>query len=949
MKNWLLNIVWLILATPSLFAQQGKVSGVVYDENGETMIGVNVYAEGIQAGKSTDIDGKFLFELQQGTYTFTLKFVSYKNLVIPNVKVTSGEITDLVAKMVPQDDSVLTAVDIEVKLDRSGDPAMDLARKKSPNFQDGVTQATLRKSPVSTAGDAIKKVTGASIQDGKFAIIRGMSDRYNAAYINGAPLPSSESDRKAIAFDIFPSNLLDNIIILKTGTPDVPGEFAGGVIQINTKSIPDETFQTASLNVGVNSLATGKDFTTYNGGKTDWLGIDDGTRALSTEIPGTQELEEADVWQRAEYAKSTLTDWSTNMITARPNLSFQYALGISDSVFKNPFGVILALNYSSNFNTNNIIRAEYEGELANDIYKTDSLNDLVYSNSISSSALVNLSYKLKKNHTIKFSNIYSINSEDKVTDRIGMRNVTPGDPSSTLWEKSSVLFFQENKMYSGQLNGEHSIFKNKWRIEWNGGYSNVQRNIPNRRQFSQQKSGGEFDDDNKFATVIDANNSRAAGLMFFSDLNENIISGKLDLTYTWTVSKKCKTDLKFGGLYQKRDRSFVARNLGYDKFRFGGGLRFDSDLLLLDASEAFTEPYMGEMEDSTGTYRGGFLIEESTRETDSYNAFSTLGAGYGMFDIKYNEWFRLIAGARVETYHQNLSTEFLGKPLVTDTVVTDFLPSVNLVFNPSKNFVIRSAYYKTVSRPEFRELARFSFYDFITDFSITGADSLQRAIINNYDLRLEHYFKAGSMVSVSGFYKEITNATELAAEVSVLRALYYTNVPKVTNIGLEFEFRLKLASFIKRDTTEFAQNTSLFGNLALIKSEIDVSEITGATSGRPLQGQSPYLINVGASTFIPYVKLNTTLSYNIYGRRLYIVGNVNEPDYWENSRGVLDWQLSRSFKKWEFKLSVRDILAKDFILYQDVDKDGAYTIDVDNTMLLSNNPRIYTLGLTYKF
>lgn len=947
--NRLITLLVLLLPFQVAFGQNGKIIGTVLDENGETMPGVNVYVEGIEKGKSTDIDGKFIYELGAGNYNLIFKFVSYKTQKLPNVKVVADQSTDISIKMSPQDDSVLIDFEVIVYLDKGEDPAMDMARKKSANFQDGITQATLRKSPVSTASDAIKKVTGASIQDGKFAIIRGMSDRYNAAYINGAPLPSSESDRKAIAFDIFPSNMLDNITILKTATPDVPAEFAGGVIQINTKSIPDETSQSVSLTSGYNSLATGKDFMTYAGGKTDWLGIDDGTRAFPEGLPDTETLKEGDLDERAEFARQSLTDWKILNTKARPNLSFQYALGISDTLFKNPFGIVLALNYSNNFTTNNVTRAEYEGEQTEKIYKTDSVNDYIYSNPVMSGVLFNFAYKIKQRHIIKFSNLYSINSDDKVTWRSGVRNVTPGDPTSVLWEKSNVLFFQENKMYSGQLNGEHSFLKNKLKFEWNGGYSDVERNIPNRRQFTQQKSGGEFNDSIPFATVIGSNNSRAAGLMFFSKLKEEIVSAKADVTYTVEFSKKLKTDFKAGGLIQRRDRTFEARNLGYDQYRKGSSIRFDSDLLYLDQEDVFTEPYMGEMTDTVGRYRGGFTLNENTRETDSYIASSALNAYYGMFDLKYNEWVRIIAGARYESYNQYLETSELGKPLITDTTVSDILPSVNAVFTLFKNLNIRTAYYKTVSRPEFRELARFSFYDFITDFSISGADSLQRAIINNYDLRFEYYFKHGSMIAVSGFYKDISNATEIAAEVSVLRSLYYTNVSRVINKGIEFEFRLKLGSFLKNDSTDFVQNTSLFGNLALIKSEIDVSKIVGATESRPLQGQSPYLINAGFSTFIPFVKLNTTFSYNIYGRRLYIVGNVNEPDYWENSRGVWDWQISKSLKHWEFKFNIRDLFARNFVLYQDINESGKYEEGTDNTMLLSNNPRIFTLGVTFKF
>ena len=953
MKKNIVAALVLVLISMQAFSQTGKIIGTVVDENGETMPGVSVYLKGELKGISTDIDGKFIYTVNPGIYALVFKFVSYKEKTLGGILVEENKINEISVNMTPQDDSVLTEFTLLVTLNKAEDPAMDLARKKSANFQDGVTQATLRKSPATTASDAIKKITGATIQDNKFAIIRGMGDRYNAAYINGAPLPSSETDRKAISFEIFPANLLDNITIVKTGTPDVPGEFAGGIININTKSIPDETSQMVTIGGGYNTNTTFKDFKTYEGGKTDWIGIDDGTRALPEGTPDTETLRNSSMPERGILAKSFESDWALKNVNAKPNLSAQYTLGISDTLFGNSAGLVLGINYGSSNSVTDIYRQEYE-EGGLEVLKRDSLHDVSYINNIVSSALLNTAYKFGNNHVIKFNNIYSINTEDKVTLRSGAREL---DQIDKQWEKGSVRWFTQNNMYSGQLSGAHS-FK-KFKFDWNGGYSNVVRDIPNMRRIIYQKSAPTEDDTlAQYAAVIDANNARAGGIMFFSNLTENIYSAKGDFTIPFTFKKtsKFKFDFSTGGLYQKRIRTFSARNIGFDKYKIGTSIKFDSELLLLDEESIFSAPHLGQMTDSVAPFTGGFTVRETTRSTDSYNANSELKAGYGMLDFKLASGFRLITGARVESYGQYMETESNGKPLITDTTVIDILPSANFVYNKDfdkkgSSMVFRAAYYRTVSRPEFRELAVFNFYDFVTDFELYGNEKLQRATINNFDLRAEYYPMPGQIISGSFFYKKITNATELASRPDILRTLFYTNVSEATNIGGEFEYRIKLGFFTKNDSSDFVQNTSFFANFALIKSKVATDSIIGATSdSRPLQGQSPYLINAGISTFIPGAKISATISYNLFGRRLYIVGSLSEPDYWENPRHLFDAQLSREFgKHWVVKLNIRDILAQKQVFYQDIDADGKYNVKKDNTMISTQSGRVFSLAVSYKF
>ena len=962
-QKTILLFLLALLVNLQLFSQTGTLTGVVTDAaTNEPLLGALVGVEGMPKKKQTDFENsKYVWILQPGTYTITCTYSAYKDFKIEGVQVKAGEITTLNIQMEEVDAKELSTFEVVYKVENFvpyDDAEIRQFQKKNPSSMDIVTIGTLRKMPVTTVSDALTKVSGASIQDNKFAIIRGMNDRYVSAFINGAPLPSSESDRKAISFDIFPSNLLDNIIIQKTGTPDMPGEFAGGIININTRSMPEINEQTLSLGIGYNNLTTGKAFHFYeSGSKTDWLGFGNNARKMPDGVPSTAELATATATQRGEYAKLFLYDWSIKTKKALPNLSFQYTLAHADTVLGKAVGSVVALNYYNNNSFSTFTRREYEGTNTEVIDK-DSLNDDNYSNTILGSVLGNFSLHLNDNHKIKLNNIFSINSEDRVTVREGAREM---DQTEKQWEKASVRWFTQNKMYTGQVIGDHQLNK-KIKLGWNIGLSDVQRDIPNMRRMVYQKTSVAKNDGNiPYAAVIDPNNPRAGGIMFFATTKENIYSAKYDLTISLgdknlfvndSSRKKAniKAEIKLGGLHQLRDRVFNARSIGFDKMKQGSSIKFDSELLWLEEDVIFTEPYLGLMSDSAAPFNGGFNIKEATKTSDSYTASSFLNAGYLMGDLKFGKKFRATTGLRVESYLQQLNTEEFGEPVTIDTVVMDLLPSLNLVYSFTPKTNLRAAYYRTVSRPEFRELAKFSFYDFITDFVISGNEKLQRSVIDNYDIRFETFPGDGQVFSVSGFYKNISNAIETASKPDEVRSIYYLNIDKVTNIGAELEYRIKLSSLFKGDSAEFLNNTTLMANFSYIKSVVATQDVIGATAEeRPLQGQSPILINAGIFTVIPKTDINFNVSYNFVGTRLYLVGNVTEPDYWERPRHLMDVQLTKTFgKKLELKLNIRDIFMQNRILYQDLNANKVYDA-LDNTMVSNNNARTFSFQVNYKF
>ncbi|MCX6181173.1 MAG: TonB-dependent receptor [Bacteroidetes bacterium] len=944
MKIKLLLTLTISIISTALFSQSSSIKGKILDAGSAAPIpGVTVRIDSSTIATITDLDGFFkINNIQPGTY---------------NLIYDGGKLYDLASKIIvvlssePADASI--ALDrAPIKTDgiiiRRTKPKQDNVvgflegQKKAVTVGDGYTAEQAKLTPSKDVSDVLKKVNGASIQDNKFVIIRGLNDRYNAAYLNDAPLPSSESDRKAFAFDIFPSNMLDNLIITKTASPDLPGEFAGGIIKINTKNIPDQNFQSFSISGGYNAITTGKKQITYQGGQWDWLGVDDGSRAMPSVIPDKDHFP-INIDDQAALAKKTNVDWSLQNKTFAPNLNLQYSLGFSDTLAGKPFGVIMALTYNKSSNYNETIRRGWTGNGADNTTASQldfDYLDKVYSEKVLAGSLANFSVKMNRNNVLSFKNIYSINSDDRVISRSGSTNPLESNPTLI---QSDATWFTGNKIYSGQLIGEHYLPKQKMKINWVGSLSNIERSIPNLRRniYSRLTNINDPGNPNPTDTVYTANigganvGSNYGGGMFFSENKENIYSFKADVSHPINI-KKSINEIKVGVFYQNRNRAFFARQLGYTKYsKVGGDVTFDETLLYLSRGEIFSNENMGLITppENGNNGVGGFKLTDGTKYTDAYNASSSLLAAYVMADNKYKA-VRLVWGARMESFSQQLhALKADQSKLNINLAKLDVLPSANFIYSINKEQNLRASYSQTLNRPEYRELAPFAFYDFNTNFVISGNDSLRRAKIHNMDVRYEIYpDKKGEVFSVSGFYKEFIDPIEQISRVDVTNEISFRNVPKATNYGVELELRLLLSTiFSKADSlkglNKFLTNTTAFSNLAIIRSVVDVTSIIGSQDAtRPLQGQSPYVFNSGIQYVDTAFGMTVSLSYNTIAPRIYIVGNINEPNIWENGRNFIDLQVTKSLwhKKLDLKFNVQNLLAQRQIFYQNRDLGATY-------------------------
>lgn len=929
-----LSVVSLLIAGFA-FSQDkstGVIQGKVIDsETGEGLPSAQI--ELVEQSKKilSDIEGIYNFDkLEKGTYTVKIVYPGFPSQVVNGIQVKSGEVTSIDVVMAPPTEDSIGEVVITAKRITDTDQGVVLVQKNAIGVSDVMSSQSIQRSTASNTSDVLKMVSGASIQDNKFAIIRGLNDRYNAAFLNGSPLPSSESDRKAFSFDMFPANMLENLTITKSATPDQPAEFAGGLIQINTKSIPEKNFFSFQVGTGINTITTFKDRTSYKGGKMDWLGIDDGSRKIPSAVApfGQYPL---NIHEQAKVAQQVSTNWATTESKFLPNLSLQASGGFNKKFGKREFGMIAALTYSRSFSYNETVRNSYLNSTDPASTQTTQMeNDYLDKNNVTNllaGALANFAFKINERNTINFKNIYSINSSDKLINRTGAINASESNP---IMIRSNARWFTSDRVYSGQLEGQHGLRAEGFKLNWLAGYSNVNRTIPNlsRSVYTRNKDFIDPSNPDPRDTMYTANISSTnvgpayGGGMFFSENKESSVNGRLDLSYATDLFGKFKSEFKIGVYNQTRTRKFAARQLGFTKYGVSGGnIEFDQNLLYLPEDQIFASQNMGLLEPAANGNpgKGGFKLTDGTKPSDQYDAQSMLNAAYVQLDNRFGR-FRFIYGVRLEYFQQELTAlrDNLSE-LKISTKKLDVLPSINAIFEANRRTNIRLSYSQTLNRPEYRELAPFAFYDFTTNFVVSGNDSLKRALIHNLDLRYETFPGRGQLFSATIFYKNFINPIEQKSRPDVVGEISFQNVPSATNYGLELEARSLISTIFGLDTSSFFDDLTVYSNLSIIRSQVDVSTVVGSVANsRPLQGQSPYVFNAGIRYDNVRNQWGVSLNINRVGQRIYIVGNVNEPDLWEQARTFLDLQITKSFMKGraQFKLNIQNILAQNQVFYQ---------------------------------
>lgn len=942
----ILNLIYVLLLTAisnSLWAQGSKVTGKLTDERGDALIGANVFVKSLGKGTMTNVEGKYTLNLAPGTYEISISYIGYETLVWKNVVLSANQSLIKNGQLKPKENDQLNTVVITGQANRQTATAIVLEQKNASVVFDGISAEQIRKAPDRTSADVLKRVSGATIQDNQFVVVRGLPERYNAAYLNGSPLPSSEPDRKAFSFDIFPSTLLNDLKVIKTAMPSLPGDFAGGLITVSTREIPEKNFYQIQVGTSFNAITSFNSFKRSKAGKLDFLGIEDGGRALPNNMPNNEEmlvlqnLFEKD--KLVEIAQSMPNNYGTRTIKAMPGLNLQFSMGhVKDwnkkSDNKSSIGSVFALTYNTTPTYREAERAEFDDQNQAMVRYFDKQ----YTNNVSMGGIWNLalSFSRKDGTTNKISlkNLVNVNSYDQIVEREGRDFIKGYDI------KAYNTLYTQNRLISSQLNGEHQFTKGKIKLDWALGYSNLNRITPDYRTTLYQRG------DSSMPYMIPFSNSVQPNIAgrFFSNQNDHSYNAAADLTVPFKIGNS-NHQLKAGSMLNFKKRSFEARQFGYARYKSNGANISEISQMSLDS--VFDGRNMGV---------DGLLIREVTKLSDTYQSEQNTIAGYLQLESSFlKNKLRFIYGVRFESYRQILKTYALADaaPISIDTTVNDFLPSLNIVYAPHPKVNLRLSGSQTVTRPESRELAPFSFYDFGLFALVSGNANLQRTKITNADFRLEYYPKTGQLLSASFFYKYFQNPIEkiLFPGVNEGRFFTYINVPKAFTYGTELELRLALSTFKKNNTSRFLDDFSIVANAAYMISEVNLDEVVGIAEKRPMQGQSNIIFNGGFMYNDSKYNFGVSFMTNYVGRRIFLVGNEFDPSVWENPRWLLDLTVSKTFvnNKLELKLSLKDILAQRSFFYEDINQNKKFDRNSDNINFAYRYGQQASFSVSYKF
>lgn len=908
------------------YAQTVLVQGKVINLRNEPVAGATIKVEETNKQFSANVEGMFRVSLEKGKkYSLLVSSTGYNSKLVSDIDANSLN-EDLVIVLEPK---VVSGEAIVIRSTRRQESTVALIsfQKNNTSLSNGLAADFIKRTPDKNTGEVLKRVSGASIQDNRFVIVRGLSDRYNSAMLNGALLPSTEPDKKAFSFDMLPAAMIDNIIINKTATPEYTGEFSGGLVQVNTRDIPTKRVFSVGIGFGYNNQSTLRDFTSNARNRFDWLGFDDGSRNLPDSFPKTAQeyrtlgKNAAGLNKQIELTKLFSGDaYVEEVRTAEPIKNYVITYANTHS-FKNggQLGTLLSVNYRNARLMYNVGRAFYEADGKNVFEYNDQQNHYQVTNG----AVLNLSY-VQKRSKISFKNIFNQFYEDNYYSRTGYNTNRLNDI------RFYSSFLNQRTLFSTQLEGEHQLTKTGIKFKWNGNGGYNWKKQPDLRSALYARRIGTNE-----AYEIDPDDTRR----FYSDLKDFSVgtTGQFIVPMSW--GGKDKQTLKFGGSNLTRVRDFRSRIFRYNITNFNSFIASNANK---DLIAAFRPTNMGV---------SGYILEDFTNNQDRYFGASVLNAAYMMLDNKFSD-LRLVWGLRAENFQQLLTSKIqTGERSVLLTKKWDFLPSVNLMYslNSKQNFRLSAS--RTVARPEFRELAPFAFFDYETNYGVKGDTSLRRSAVLNYDARYEWYPKSNESITIGAFYKDFTDPIEFRldpASNADSRRYFYQNATSARTYGLEIEVR-KGMEFLSPSL----KNLFFFGNYTLTSSEVRFNDLNAGdkeiTAARPLQGQSPYLINAGFQWTSE--KFNASLLYNRVGERLALVGNTEFPNVYERPRNQLDFQISKKIlsNNGELKLNIADMINNPFYFYENIDQSFAFKKGVDRMFSNYKPGTTVTLTFTYDF
>ena len=906
--------------------EAGRILGHVLDAtSGRPLSGAQVYVNDGVAGALSDMDGRYVIRsVPAGTVDVTVKILGYGTKTITDVMVQPGDV--LVLELTVEEAAVeMEGIVVSAERERGSTGFLLDARRTAQSMIEAVGAQEISKRPDSDAADVAQRLTGVTVSEGKYVYVRGLGERYSQTSLNGSSLPSPEPEREVVPLDLFPSGFLESLSTQKSYTPDLPADFSGGSVLIETKDFPSRTVVRFGIGSSANSNSQFKDgYLDYVGGGRDWLGFDDGTRDQPSTVKDI--LGEVTSGERLPsdpgrlvsigQAFQQLEQGFSPVVKPTPlNRTFNASIGGRGDLFdEGEIGYFVAGTYGDQYTlrSNDIERkwrvSAFDPEVPEEL-RTPNVD---YSfrrgtRNVSWGTISNLTVKPTPNQKVSWRTTVSLSTEDEARSYLGDNREDIGGIV-----RSDRLRFVSRLMLWSQLSGEHGLFGDS-RLSWRVTGAQARRDEPLLRESVYVEDDGAF-----YLHPIGE-----SGRYFWSEMTEEDLSGAFDWSFPFDMFGNTAS-LKFGGQGRERTRDFAARRLNWD---FVGGVIEDLDSALAS----------GEVM-ASARHRGEFAIEDVVEPGDLYDASDRRGAGYLMVDLPLGSRLHTIVGARVEHYNLGL---FSRGDTLQDIEKTDLAPSINVVFSAADNVKVRAAVSRTVDRPEFREMAPFQFTEATSLRQLFGNPELIPAEIASGDLRVDWFTGLGDMVSVGGFYKRLTNPIEQVFIAAASTAFSFQNAKEASVVGLEIETRFglgRLASTLR--------DLSMQANLSLIDSDVEVRQGEGGFNPtnltRPLEGQAAYVLNAGIN-YANSRQLELGLFVNRFGDRLEAAGGGGIPDLYEKARTQLDASVGFPLRGGaSARIKATNLLDSSFLFEQEAN-------GITQIQRLYSVGRTISVGLTWEF
>ncbi len=931
-----------LLAAAPVAAQTGTIAGVVVDEDlGETLIGVNVLVEELGTGAATGLDGDYRIPgVPAGSYTLVVSYLGYNGQRITGVAVTAGKTTTLDLRLAEETLELDGEVVVEATALLNNEAGLLRQRQRSASVSDAVSAETISRAGASTAADALQKVPGASVVGGNTIVVRGLSDRYLNTQLNGATLPSADPEKQAAPLDLFPSGLLDNIVTAKSFTVDKPGTFTGGGVNISTRSFPERLTAQFSSSVGFNTtVEPGSDVLLFDGGGVGVLGNPSGSLEMPSIVDGLgpRDISSAPSDQRAAITDAFSSTFAPQAQSVPVNASYSGSLGNQTTLFGRPFGFLFGANWSASTDGyTNGINSEFGGTSTN-ITQDYLLNTSVGEEEVLFGGLANLNYRLTDRNELGLNVLYNKNAVSTAVFQTGLFTDGTLQEADNVYEGRSLLY-TERALFTSQLRGKHAFGPRGLRAEWNAAYSRTTLDEPDYRVFQNEIDRSDPADGE--ADYLIRTSAYDAPSRTYRNLGEDGLNGALDVEIPAGTFAGRPVQLKVGGAAEVRSRSFRERSFVYPVGTTGQRFldRFNGDInaLIANASDL------------------GLFVDDQTDLDADYDGALNIYAGYGQVDVAITEPLRFIGGLRYE-YTDLSVTSPNGQFRTAESGgytaggAEALLPAASLVYAASDNMNLRAAYGKTLARPSFREVAPRAVFSLAERYTINGNPDIRQSRIHNADLRWEWFVRPGEILAVSGFYKRFADPIELTF-LAGNNQFQPNNLGDADLYGLEVEARRRL-DFLP----SVLSNLQVGGNLSLVNAEVELLDFDKVARGectqaqadadacpestRPLQGQSPYVVNLDLGYLDLERGTSVNLFFNVFGRRLYAVSRGVVPDLFEKSRATLDFTASQNvWNGFSVKLSAKNLLGTQYQLVNYDEDTGAEYLR-----------REYDLGRSFSF